>query len=195
VLPLVFGRVDGPDVAYRGPGCVAVGEVVADCLEEQGIEYAWDGAPGSPIFLLAGRSLPGAEDGFYGPVRAAFPDGAFEAVAGNQVRLLNVAAARRLVAGSLPGPVRRPRVGDHVKLGFVTQDAAAPSSRQECGTPSDRVQLECMWVEVTSARGQHPRRVYRGKLLNVPRFIDPARLRIDAPVEFTLDHVYPEEGQ
>jgi hypothetical protein len=50
-----------------------------------------------------------------------------------------------------------------------------------------------MFVEVTGIRGYHPHQVFRGELVNVPEFIDPAVLRLGSPVEFTAGHVYPGE--
>jgi hypothetical protein len=198
--------VTGDTVAYCDAGCVAVGEVVAACLREQGIRYEWGRVPGDPILVMADQFLSGlpggghhheiplAEDhrAFRSP---PLPERAFDTVGENPVRLLNLAKVRRL-NGDPPyprGPVRRPRVGDRVKLGFLVWDAVDPLAREEGGDLVDRVQIENMWVEVTSVARQSPDVVYRGELLSVPLFIDPARLRIGSPVDFTADQVYPAE--
>jgi hypothetical protein len=109
------------------------------------------------------------------------------------VRLLNVARAGRVYPNEprLHGRVPRPKAGDHVKLGFRVRDAVAPEAREEIGEMIDWIQLERMWVEVTAVLGKHPQCIYRGELVNVPLFIDPAKLRIGSPVHFTPDQIYP----
>ena len=94
----------------------------------------------------------------------------------------------------LRGPRREPRVGDHVKLGFLVRDAVGPLARGESADIADRVQLEAMWVGVTSVVRTSPEPVYRGELLNVPVFLDPGKVRIGSRVDFTADHVYPAEN-
>jgi hypothetical protein len=58
-VPLVFGTVAGGEVCCQGPECLAVGEVVAQCLNEEGVRHAWDRAPGNPIVVLVDRNLSG----------------------------------------------------------------------------------------------------------------------------------------
>jgi hypothetical protein len=205
-VPLVFGSVKGDTVAYREPECIAVGEVVADCLKEQGIRYEWDEVLGSPILVVADNTLAGLPPGDHrheiplSDGNRAFrsprlPESVLDRIEGNPVRLLNLATLRRLNLDPphLRGPLGRPRVGDHVKLGFLVGDAVAPQARKECGDMIDRLQLEVMWVEVTSVVKRSPECVYRGELVNVPFFIDPAKLRVGSPVDFTAEHVYPVE--
>jgi hypothetical protein len=50
-------------------------------------------------------------------------------------------------------------------------------------------------IKVTRIMGIHPHQVFRGELVSVPQFIDPAKLRVGAPVTFTADMVYPAQGQ
>jgi hypothetical protein len=66
-----------------------------------------------------------------------------------------------------------------------------PAAHAALGEAVYRVLLESVWVEATAARGQSPCCVYRGEPLTMPRFIDPARLRLDSPVSFTPEHVWP----
>ena len=207
-IPLVFGLVTGDTVTHCDPGCVPVGEVVAECLKEQGIRYEWDRVPGHPILMRADRFVSGlpvggrphevwSGDGLRALRGPLYPDSACDRIEGNPVRLLNLAEVRRLGIDSTGtcGPRREPRVGDHVKLGFLVWDAVAPLARRECGDIADRVQLESMWVEVTSVVRTSSGPVYRGELLNAPVFLDPAKVRVGSSVDFTADHVYPaEEG-
>jgi hypothetical protein len=208
-VPLVFGLVTGDTVTHNDPGCVPVGEVVAECLRGQGIRYEWDEVPGSPILVNVDERLSGVPLGghrhneipldenhrvFRSP---RLPDSAFDRIEGNPVRLLNLATLRRLNADPphLRGPRPEPRVGDHVKLGFLVRDTVAPAARKEVGDMMGRLQLEAMWVEVTSVVRTSPEPVYRGELVNVPVFLDPGKVRLGSPVDFTSDHVYPvEEG-
>jgi hypothetical protein len=204
-IPLVFGSVNDGMFAYGDPGCLPVGEVVAECLKEQGIRYEWDRKPGSPILVQADASLSGvpekslhaiAVDEDHMTFRSPqYPDSCFDKVNGNPVRLVNLARLSRLKidAPHLRGKVQLPHIGDHVKLGFLVWDAVAPEARKECGDIVDRMQIEVMWVEVTSVLRKHPLRVYRGELLNVPVFLDPAIVRIGSPVKFKPDHIYPVE--
>jgi hypothetical protein len=196
-VPLMFGTIDHGTAAYDAPGCVAVGEVVVECLRAEGFRYEWDCKPGNPIFVLVDESLTGLPDdhGHVIPsdenhrvIRSErVPESAFEQVDENPVRLLNLVKARRPVAS------RRPlSIGNRVKLGFCVSDALYPEMR-DYGDLVDRIQLESMWVEVTSVAAEFPKRVYRGELLNVPQFIDPAKLRIGSPVTFTADMVFPTE--
>lgn len=204
-IPLVFGSVDGKRIAYCDRGCLAVGEIVSECLQGEGIQYEWDRTPGSPILVKVDQWLWGIppathhHDGvqvsennsvFRNP---HLPDALFDKIEGNPIRLLNVATVRRLNM-DLPecrGSSWRPRVRDHVKLGFLVWDAIAPRALTKYGDNVRRMQLECMWVEVTGAMGKYPECVYRGELLNIPVFIDPATLRIGSPVNFTPEHMYP----
>jgi hypothetical protein len=204
-VPLVFGSVAGDTLVSDDPGSLAVGEVVAECLKEQGIRYEWGRVPGSPILVMADNSLSGVPVGGHGyndiPLgenHRAFlspyiPDGAFDRIEGNPVGLLNLPRMRRLNIDPphLRGPLGRPRVGDHVELGFRIGDAVAPAARREFGEMMDRLDLESMWVEVTGVAGKGPEGACRGELLNVPLFIDPAKLRIGSPVSFTPENVYP----
>jgi hypothetical protein len=202
-VPLVFGTADGDTPSYRGRDCLAVGKIVAACLDEQNIPYAWDRKPGSPIFLPADGSVSGIPTGGQHVIEVsedhrafrapAYPESAFDGIAGNPVRLLNVAKLRglKVKAPHLNGPRRRPRVGDEVKLGFLVRDALAPEALKEMGEMAHSVQIEAMWVEVTSIRGHYPECVYRGELVNVPVLLDPAKVRVGSPVNFTDDQVYP----
>jgi hypothetical protein len=207
-FPLVFGLVTGDTVTHNDPRCIPVGEVVAECLREQGIRYEWERVPGNPILMRGDRFLSGLPSGgrshetrlgddysaFPSPL---YPDSAFDWIGGNPVRLLNLATLRRLNADPphLRGPRRQPGVGDRVKLGFVIRDAVAPAAREEVGDRVGRMQLEAMWVEVTSVVRTSPEPVYRGELVSVPVFLDPGKVRLGSPVDFTSDHVYPvEEG-
>jgi hypothetical protein len=205
-VPVVFGSVTGDAVAYNEAECIAIGEVVADCLKEEGIPYEWDEVLGSPILVKVDHSISGLPSAGHqhesplGEDHSAFrsprlPDSVFDKIGENPVRLLNLAKLRRvkLDAPHQRGRVLRPRVGDSVKLGFLVWDAVAPQAREECGDMIDRLQLEAMWVEVTSILKKSPECVYRGELVNRPFFIDPAKLRIGSPVEFTAEHVYPVE--
>jgi hypothetical protein len=206
-IPLIFGSMTDEGVAQGDPGSRDVGEVVADCLERQGIRYAWDGAPGRLVILadrtLSGIPLPSGhhavelDDGLRALLSRGYPDRAFESVADNPVRLLNVTELRRLnvPAPHLLGPRRCPGVGDRVKLGFLVRDALDPEALRELGEQARRLQIEAMWVEVTNVRGRHPNSFYRGELLDEPLFLDPARVRVGSPVEFTADHVYPAETE
>jgi hypothetical protein len=208
LVPLVFGSVTDGKPAYGGGGCLQVGEIVSRCLKEQGIRHDWNRTPGNPILVKVDHALSGVPMG--GGHRAipltedhrAFrvpnvPESAFDRIEGNPLRLVNLAKVRRLGLDlpKLFGPVQRPSIGDHVKLGFLIRDAVAPLARKECGDMVDWMQLESMWVEVTGVERERPERVYRGELLNVPLFIDPAELRIGSPVNFTAEHVYPVEDE
>jgi hypothetical protein len=205
-IPLLFGPVKGSSILYHDPDCQRVGEIVAECLREEGIRYEWDGVSDSPILILPGKSLtwlpvphkhqPLYQDEEHRLLRAhGLPDSAFDTIADNPVRLLNVSRAKRLRIDDprLHGTVKRPRVGDRIKLGFLVSGAVAPLARKELGEMADRLQLESMWVEVTSAKGKYPHCTFRGELTNAPYFIDPGKLRIGSPVDFTPGHVYPAE--
>jgi hypothetical protein len=51
-----------------------------------------------------------------------------------------------------------------------------------------------MWIEVTSILGEPPQQwAYRGELLSVPLLLDPAKVRVGSPVNFTADQIYPIE--
>jgi len=208
-IPLVFGSLTEWQVMDSGPDSLAIGEIVAECLKDQGIRYEWDKEPGNPILVKMEPSLAGVPIGRhhhaeiplgdnYRALRTPrLPESSFDRMEGNPVRLLNLATLRRLNIDVpyLRGPMVTPRVGDHVKLGFLVADAVAPQAREEMGDLMDRLQLESMWVEVTSIAGKYPQCVYRGELLNAPHFIDPEHLRIGSPVTFTAEQVYPaEEG-
>jgi hypothetical protein len=209
-IPLVFGSLTEWQVLDSGPDSLAVGEIVAECLNDQGIRYEWKKVPGTPILLKMEPSLagvPGAGhhhrdaiplgDNYRAVRTPRLPESSFDRMEGNPVRLLNLATLRRLNVDVpyLHGPVQNPCVGDHVKLGFLVADAIAPHAREQLGDLVDRMQLEAMWVEVTSIAGKDPHCVYRGELLNVPHFIDSEHLRIGSPVTFTAEQVYPaEEG-
>jgi hypothetical protein len=204
MIPLQFGSVADDTVVYHGADSLPVGRIVAECLDEQGIRYEWDQTPGSPILVHADPSLSGIPTG--GSHRAiyeseehlalrapCYPDTCFDKVEENPVRLLNVTRAGRVYPNEprLHGRVPPPKAGDHVKLGFLVRDAVAPEAREEVGKMIDLIQLESMWVEVTAVLGKYPQCVYRGELVNVPMFIDPAQLRIGSPVHFTSDQIYP----
>jgi hypothetical protein len=207
-VPLVFGSVTGDTVAYHEPECIAVGEVVANCLKEEGIRYEWDEVLGNPILVKVDHSISGLPPASHpheiplGEDHSAFrsprlPDSVFDRMEGNPVRLLNLGKLRGLKIDYplARGRLVRPAVSDNVKLGFLVSDAVAPQAREECGGMIDRLQLEAMWVEVTSIVKKSPECVYRGELDNRPVFIEPAKLRIGSPVEFTAEHVYPVEKQ
>jgi hypothetical protein len=206
-VPIAFGTLAGDRLIYRHPGCLAVGDLVAACLDRAGIDFEWDRRPGSAILAVRDGSLPEVPaGGGHQPVlsdeghetfrSAAVPDGALDRLGGNPVRVVNLEAVRRLGLDlpCLDGPRPSPEVGDDVKLGFHVRDAVAHLACRALGGLIDRMQLEAMWVEVTGASGTGPVQSFRGELLNVPRFIDPARLRIGSPVEFTAEHVYPAES-
>jgi hypothetical protein len=205
-VPLVFGSVTGEEVASNDPGCLVVGEVIARCLEKQDIQFEWDRVPGHPILVVADHFLTGIPGG--GHLHAIdvsddhrayhtylYPGSVFDRIEGNPVRLLNLAKLRRLniPAPHLNGPLWQPCVDDQVKLGFYVPDAIAPLARRELGDMVRGIQLEAMWVEVTSVVSTRPKRILRGELTCVPVFIDPARLRIGSPVDFIADMVYPAE--
>jgi hypothetical protein len=206
-VPLHFGTVTGDQLDRLDPAALAVGRVVAACLDDEGIRYDWDRTPGSPILVAADASLSGlpAAAHHHAPIlidddhrlfrSPTLPDAAFEGFGGNRVEILNLATVRRLGLDLelSRGAVPRPRVGETVKLGFRVRGSLAPDVREEMGALADRIQTEAMWVEVTSIDGYHPRQVFRGELMNVPTFIDPAVLRIGSPVEFTAEHIYPRE--
>jgi hypothetical protein len=205
-VPLIFGTIAGETVTYRDHDCLGIGDMVADCLDREGIRYEWDREPGRPILIIDDESLTGMPEGdshqaihisedhqvFRTP---GYPECAFDKLAGNPVRLLNISKLRQL-NGNVPhlrGSVKVPRVGDRVKLGFRIADAVSPKAREECGEAVDRIQTESMWVEVTRLLGRDPQCVFRGELLNAPVFIDPAKLRIGSPVNFTVEQIYPIE--
>lgn len=206
LIPLLFGTITDDTVTHDNPDCLEVGEVVAECLDEEGIRYEWDRVPGSPILVKADELLAGIPlsdhqhaievDEDHRVLRCPrFPESALDVIAGNPVRLLNLATLRKLnvQAPHLVGSPGRPRAGDKVKLGFVVKDAIAPRSQKELGEMIHKIQLEAMWVEVMKVRGIYPQNTFRGELLNKPEFIDPAKLRMGSPVNFTLDNVYPIE--
>jgi hypothetical protein len=204
-VPLVFGRVKYDTIVYHDPACLEVGEVVANCLDQQGIRYEWDRTPGSPILVLADDDLSGVPGaGLHHAIEVdeniqtfrvpMYPESMFDKVGRNPVRLLNVTKLRRKMdIPHMRGPVKRPRVGDEVTLGFLAADAFAPQAREKYGELINRMRVESMCVEVTSVLGNYPACVYRGELLNAPDLIDPAVLRIGSPVNFTFDQVFPVE--
>jgi hypothetical protein len=205
-IPLVFGAITDGQLVYRGRGCLAVGDIVAKCLKDQGIGYEWDRVPGHPILVKPDHSLPGlsgqgdhrmitSRSDIQTVAAPVIPATAFDQLEGNPVRLVNVAKVRRLklAAALTPGRVKRPRVGGTVRLGFVVRDAIAPEALQVLGDLVHRLQVESMSVEVTGVLGQYPECVYRGELLDEPEFIDPDELGEGSPVTFTPDHVYPAQ--
>jgi hypothetical protein len=205
-IPLLFGTVTDDTVAHDDHDCLEVGEVIAECLEEEGIRYDWDRVPGSPILVKADELLSGipltdhqhvvAVDEEHRVFRSPpLPESALDVIAGNPVRLLNLATLRKLNVQPphLVGSPGRPRAGDKVKLGFILKDAIAPKAEEELGELVHRIQLESMWVEVMKVRGIYPQNTFIGELLNKPEFIDPAKLRMGSPVNFTMDNVYPIE--
>jgi hypothetical protein len=199
-VPIVFGTVADDRVTQDDPAGLAVGEVVGECLSDEGIRYTWDRVPGSPILILAEESVTGIPASDHHETALAdglslfrslpIPEDAFDRIDGTPVRLLNLVRMRRLGVGFryLQGRPKRPRVGDYVKLGFAVQDAKAP---ELLGDRVDRLKNESMWVEVTRIGGTHPNQVFRGELMNVPQLIDPAKLRVGSPVTFRAEHVYP----
>jgi hypothetical protein len=93
----------------------------------------------------------------------------------------------KLLPAYITGPGRYatevdPRLtpGDHVKLGF----------RVDPEYQAEGLNGEWMWFEVTAVEGQWPNVLYRGELLNLPLFIDPAVLRLGQPVEFRGEHIH-----
>ena len=200
-IPVRFGTVDGETLHYDDPDCLAIGEIVSECLNECGIQHEWDRVPGSPVLVQADETLteipmgdhhePIELDEDHRGYRARkIPSEAYDAIEGNPIKLQNLAKMRDL--GLLPphlqGRQKRPRRGDRVKLGFLVEGAVAPSVPREV---SDLVQTESMWVEVTSIRGTYPNNLFHGELQNKPVVIDPAKLRRGSPISFTQDNVYP----
>jgi len=205
-IPVFFGAVTDETNSFEGPETTEVGEVVAECLKEQGISFEWDRVPGNPILVQVDESIAGIpvshghnvielDENHRAFKNPEFPKTAYDKVDGNPTRLLNLAKLREFdaVPPHLQGRQKRPRVGDNVKLGFLVEDAIAPAVQKEFGQICNRVQNESMWVEVTSIRGMYPQNLFRGELMNVPVSIDPAKLRIGSPVNFTFDNVYPVE--
>ena len=200
-VPLRFGWIHGEHLDYRDPACVRVGEIVAECLKHQNIHYEWTRVPGDPILIpidVLASALPPlvTDDGykaFHGP---EYPDSVFDSISDNPIRLLNVAKVRRLkiCPPQLKGIMKRPRIGKRVKLAFSVRDAVAPWPHQEFDDVVEKINLESMWVEVTSVMGDYPNFVYCGELMNAPLFIDPAKLRIGSPVHFTPEHVCPVQS-
>jgi len=187
---------------------LSVGQIVAECLAAEGIQYEWDGTAASPILVRPDPSLTGISPKNQQEVQEVYrtqdhrfldtgrlPETVFDSIEGNPVRILNIA---RLRAQKLDYPLprgsrRQPKVGDTVKLGFHVPGAVHPLAREECGEVADLVQVESMWVEVTFVEDRDSQRLYRGELTGMPLFIDPARLRLGSPVSFTAEHVYPGE--
>ena len=56
------------------------------------------------------------------------------------------------------------------------------------------VQVELLWVDVSTCRDSSGRRLYLGELATEPLFIDPAKLRIGSGVLFTPKQVFPAPG-
>lgn len=199
-MPLFFGTITDGRAVCGGSDCVAVGKIVAECLFDEGIAYVWDRTPESPIFVVADDMLSGLPAGSHDHEipfdEPNIPESAFEELDGNPVRLLNLAAARRLGVDfpQRRDEPRRPRVGDRVTLGFLVWDAVPAHVRETCGDWVNNVQLEPMSVEVTQILRTSPECVYRGELLSVPLFFGPDVLRVGSPVTFTTDMIYPAQG-
>lgn len=203
-IPILFGSLVDGKLVYDDPNDFSIGESIARCLQQEGIRYEWNKVPGSPIFVKVTNQLTGVPandqhskitlpDGNLVFRAPQYPDEALDSIKGNPLKLVNLATLRRLKvdAPCLQGSRMLPRVGDKVKLGFFVQGSVAPLARQECGDLVDRIHVESMRVEVMDVVGEAPRCIYHGELLDVPIFIDPAKLRIGSPVNFTPEHVYP----
>jgi hypothetical protein len=203
-IPLIFGTIEGETITYHDHDCLAIGDIVADCLTREGIRYEWDREPGSPILIVDDGSITGIPEGdshqaihiseehqvFRIP---AYPECAFDKLASNPVRLLNLWKLLELNAHVLHYPryIKVPLVGDRVKLGFLIADAPSPQARKQFGEAMDCIQTENMWVEVTGLLSNDPQWAFRGELLDMPVLIDPAKLRIGSPVNFTVEQIYP----
>jgi hypothetical protein len=204
-IPLLFGLVKGDKVTYLDHESLSVGDVVTNCLNEEGIRFKWDGKDGQPIMVEASDLLSGMPepDDHHGSEQLgntqifrspAIPDAAFDTIGDNPVRLLNLAKVSQFnleMPHHRSGHKKRPRVGGKVKLCFLVKDAVHPEAKRELGDMVNRFQTESMWVEVTNIRGKYPDNVYRGELINEPQFLDPAKIRLGSPVSFTFDNVYP----
>jgi hypothetical protein len=68
----------------------------------------------------------------------------------------------------------------------------APQVRQELGALADEVHYDPLRVEVTGQEDGPRGVLYRGVLLDAPRFIDPAKLPIGCPVGFRAENVFPD---
>ena len=208
-IPLPFGIIEGNEIYIRQAGSLPIGDVICECLEEEGIDFKWDRNPTSQILVKANSDLEGIpeltnhyhdddddEDIDDQPqiyAHPELPDHFYDRVGSNPVRLLNIARAQRngIALPLIHGPLVRPRRGDIIKLGFHAGDAPAPRAFEVLGDFAHKYRIESMWVEVTKLVGPVTCRKYRGELTNAPVFIDPAKLRVGSPVVFTSQHIYP----
>jgi hypothetical protein len=207
-LPLVFGLFDEDNQISHTVDRLGIGEIIAACLDEEGIEYRWNRVIGEPILVIPDQSLEGApqqatietnryrDDVDLTPV-PELPEDVFDQVGGNPVGLLNVTKVRqnRINMSTLLGTLRQPRVGSVVKLGFCVTDALSPVIAEQMGQRAQLIQLENMHVEVTSIIGEKKDRTYKGELIDDPEAIDLTKLRIGSPIEFRPDHVFPSQKQ
>lgn len=203
-IPLHFGWTDGYKVDSQHVEAMAAGRIVMTCLDEHGVRYEWGGRPDAPIFVKAENDLEGIPEPGHQHllldtmnkevfIVPAFSDAVFEPFEGNPVRLLNLAhlRERKLDAPPLRGPLWRPRVNDRVQLGFHVWDAVTLKESPELDGLARLIQVESLWVDISSCQDYSGRRLYVGELATDPLFIDPARLRVGSLVLFTPNQVFP----